>query len=239
MILEHLMEETDKRRDRRAAARAAAARGEAALEDDVRTDAAGATGEVADLEGSEHSRPHPWSVFIELQRHYLEELNACLTSREHAKRLLLNFTTHMHAHSGYDGGDGDGSGDDGGGAAGGAIRVALALVEAGVPLGEPFLASIMAALRRSLMADVLDKGRVRLDQAASLIGVIDEEGILEYGEVFVQTVPPWADELAGRHIHEGDLVVSRSPCHQAGDVRVLRAVVRVTEPTPVTARSGL
>lgn len=73
---------------------------------------------------------------------------------------------------------------------------------------------------------------MRLEQAASLIGVVDEEGVLEYGECFVQLRPPQLDLELGVNssesqiLEEIDVIVSRSPAHHPGDVRKLRAVRR-------------
>ena len=152
----------------------------------------------------------PSETFERLQAHYLDELSQCLRSHLHAERVLRSFGTRdVTDHSGSSS----------------AMQVALALVRARVPLGEPFLASVLGALRRSLVADVIDRGRIRLDQAANLMGTVDEDGILDYGECFVNIEPPWAAErLDGQETLECNVVVVRSPCHLAADVRVLRAV---------------
>jgi hypothetical protein len=64
-----------------------------------------------------------------------------------------------------------------------------------------------------------------LPKGAYLLGVMDELGVLEEGEVFVQINDT---SLGGkRHqIVEGEVVVFRNPCFHPGDVRVVTAVNR-------------
>lgn len=74
-----------------------------------------------------------------------------------------------------------------------------------------------------------NKARILLENACSLIGVIDDKGILEEGEVYVQICPNPTDQIEIRHytkpsVITGKVVVTRSPCLHPGDVRLLKAV---------------
>ena len=62
----------------------------------------------------------------------------------------------------------------------------------------------------------------------SLFGVVDETGLLEPGQVFVQ----WTDSMRNkiswsttpRTILEGKVTVTKNPCMASGDVRIFEAV---------------
>ena len=77
------------------------------------------------------------------------------------------------------------------------------------------------------------KERTRLklpkNKARNMIGIVDEYGILEYGQVFIQYT-----ELTGDYINntesektiilEQKVVVTKNPCHHPGDIRVFDAI---------------
>ena len=68
--------------------------------------------------------------------------------------------------------------------------------------------------------------------ASTLMGVMDEEGVLEYGECVVCISPPWAPTLASREsIENADVVVYRSPGMHPSDVRIPVSYTHLTLPT--------
>lgn len=88
-----------------------------------------------------------------------------------------------------------------------------------------------------------DKARIKINDSCVLIGVIDEDGILEEGEVFIQVDQrPYTEPRDGkmsrrlkqllaftsgeetRKIISGLVLVTKNPCTHAGDIRKLRAV---------------
>jgi len=81
---------------------------------------------------------------------------------------------------------------------------------------EPFIIGLLDALMKKVKVDVIKKGRIGLENGRSLMGVLDETGTLDYGEVFFQLrdskSPP-----------DGTLIcVTKSPCLHPGDIRLLR-----------------
>ncbi|ETN76653.1 RNA dependent RNA polymerase [Necator americanus] len=70
--------------------------------------------------------------------------------------------------------------------------------------------------------------QIPFDKGRSMLGVVDETGQLQYGQVFVQytenialkTPPP----NASRKVLTGKVLITKNPCIVAGDVRVFTAV---------------
>ncbi|CAN0335609.1 unnamed protein product, partial [Ascophyllum nodosum] len=107
----------------------------------------------------------------------------------------------------------------------GPLAEALAMVKAGFDVqSNPFLQSVLRATRDKAMVDLRTRTRILVPEAACLIGVVDETGLLQPGEVFFSlaanpgqlptgvTAPP-----------TGTLVlVCRNPSLHPGDLRVLR-----------------
>ena len=78
----------------------------------------------------------------------------------------------------------------------------------------------------------LKQGRIIIDKASLLIGVIDYYGILEENEVFIQlsAMESIDDDLYNKGCYvqggvvTGDVVISRSPSLHPGDIRKFKAV---------------
>ncbi|XP_001631543.2 uncharacterized protein LOC5511133 isoform X2 [Nematostella vectensis] len=108
------------------------------------------------------------------------------------------------------------------------------LFDAGVHLTvEPFFRSLNAAVYRDRLMQLLMKARMQLplESARLMMGVVDETGVLEYGQVFVQysaaSNDPRSDkefELSDKRVLKGPVVVTRNPCLHPGDVRRLVAI---------------
>lgn len=130
----------------------------------------------------------------------------------------------------------------------------LRALNAGVPITEPFHQEIMRCIRqwhlqarprtgraaghpraappprlptRSLhpTQELLGRARIFVQDGATLFGVMDETGLLEYGEVFAQ-VTDWERGEEGRPTREvsGPVAVTKFPALHPGDVRALRGV---------------
>lgn len=73
-----------------------------------------------------------------------------------------------------------------------------------------------------LIQELKKKTHIFVPDAARLLGVMDEVGVLSYGEVYVQI-----EEREGtRRTITGEVMVAKNPCFHPGDVRVLK--VRIT-----------
>ncbi|GER31869.1 RNA-dependent RNA polymerase [Striga asiatica] len=112
------------------------------------------------------------------------------------------------------------------------------------PDAEPFLSMMLQTFRASKLLDLRLKARVFLPRARQMMGCLDETGVLDYGEVFVQFSGTergkyydydddnddyddgYNDYVLGEcnYVVKGNVVVAKNPCLHPGDVRVLRAV---------------
>eukprot|EP00601_Ochromonadales_sp_CCMP2298_P000870 CAMPEP_0173169110 /NCGR_PEP_ID=MMETSP1141-20130122/522_1 /TAXON_ID=483371 /ORGANISM="non described non described, Strain CCMP2298" /LENGTH=1289 /DNA_ID=CAMNT_0014090901 /DNA_START=267 /DNA_END=4138 /DNA_ORIENTATION=+ len=118
------------------------------------------------------------------------------------------------------------------------------------PLGDPFMRGMLKAALRSRLHDLRTRARIFVKQGVHVMGIMDEMGLLRYGEVYLhcsgglcsegdEITLPWAGDpdpllafdsafdsasAAERPPKGADLLVTRCPCLHPGDVRVLRAV---------------
>lgn len=81
----------------------------------------------------------------------------------------------------------------------------------------------MNAFRQRMIRDVKNRARIPLDSKKGVcaIGVLDELGILNPGEIFCQYRDPQSGK---RRIVKGKVTVGRSPCHHPGDIQPVQAV---------------
>lgn len=83
------------------------------------------------------------------------------------------------------------------------------------------------------------KARIIVPDSCVLIGVVDDRGILEENEVFIQVrkdnFSQKANQIKGKwsyyeddeaSVLEGKLIVTRNPCTHPGDIRILQGVFR-------------
>mmetsp|Transcript_73501 Transcript_73501/g.220887 ORF Transcript_73501/g.220887 Transcript_73501/m.220887 type:complete len:732 (-) Transcript_73501:253-2448(-) len=163
----------------------------------------------------------PSSVFIALQSEYVDELSAALKANQSAERLLMSLGAALPSDDNDDNDDNAREQVEGG-----AMRAVLEMLRAGVSMDEPFLAGVLRALQAALLRDVVQRARVLIKEGTTLMGVMDEEGVLEYGEVFIQVAPPWAHEEAGGQVIDRQVIVYRSPQMHPSQVLTLSAVDR-------------
>ncbi|KAJ5220072.1 RNA-dependent RNA polymerase eukaryotic-type [Penicillium chermesinum] len=111
---------------------------------------------------------------------------------------------------------------------------------------EPFINSVVALWKSWHMKSVKEKARIVINQGASLLGCIDEIGVLKghfdkkiprgnasydervaaLPEIFVQIDLKHKDRADTFQIIEGICIVARNPSLHPGDIRVVRAVNR-------------
>ncbi|KAK6060840.1 RNA dependent RNA polymerase [Cooperia oncophora] len=95
---------------------------------------------------------------------------------------------------------------------------------------EPFFRSLIKATIKFAVTRQLRKQQIQIphDKGRTMLGVVDETGQLQYGQVFVQytvnmnlkTPPP----NASRNILTGKVLLTKNPCVVEGDVRIFNAV---------------
>ncbi|CAG9327586.1 unnamed protein product [Blepharisma stoltei] len=81
---------------------------------------------------------------------------------------------------------------------------------------EPIFGELKELLITRSLEELKKKQRIWIRKSGCLMGVLDEKGLLNYGEVFLQT------QEGG--IVEGLVVVAKNPCLHPGDIRILMAV---------------
>lgn len=90
---------------------------------------------------------------------------------------------------------------------------------------DPFIANIISLFQCRKLKDVKFKSRIHVEQGVQLIGVLDETGTLEYGQLFVQYTTPSSIEGPGSTvIVKGECLMSKMPAVHVGDARVLKCV---------------
>ncbi|VDN18470.1 unnamed protein product [Gongylonema pulchrum] len=95
---------------------------------------------------------------------------------------------------------------------------------------DPFFRSLMRACIRYALKRFIVKEQVQIPPhlGRSMFGVIDETGILQCGQIFVQyTNCVWLRASlanASRTVLTGKVMLTKNPCIVAGDVRIFEAV---------------
>lgn len=91
---------------------------------------------------------------------------------------------------------------------------------------EPFLRSIILAVYRQKLGELLKRTRIEIDpdKGRSMMGTADETETLEYGEVFVQYSANLNQPGVDTRVLTGTVVIAKNPCFHPGDMRKFRAV---------------
>ncbi|KAL5553261.1 hypothetical protein UlMin_040662 [Ulmus minor] len=102
------------------------------------------------------------------------------------------------------------------------------------PKEEPFMSMVLQTFQASKLQELRTRTRIHVPNGRSMMGCLDETGMLEYGQVFVQCSRlKLLDDSSifrnfsldqGKFIVGGKVVVAKNPCLHPGDVRVLVAV---------------
>ncbi|KAG8180104.1 hypothetical protein JTE90_027883 [Oedothorax gibbosus] len=93
---------------------------------------------------------------------------------------------------------------------------------------EPFFRSLLLALHRHHIEKIKDSANIAIDpsQGRNMLGVLDETGLLNEGEVFVQYTKDvsYGETTRDTKIVERTVLVTKNPCLLPGDVRKFKAV---------------
>ncbi|KAK6743144.1 hypothetical protein RB195_010418 [Necator americanus] len=91
---------------------------------------------------------------------------------------------------------------------------------------EPFLRRILVSVYRYNINNHLSKAKIFLPHSVgrSMYGVFDETGLLQYGQVFIQYSASLKKPDGKLKIYTGPVMITKNPCHVAGDVRMFTAV---------------
>eukprot|EP00210_Caulerpa_lentillifera_P002746 g2625.t1 len=91
---------------------------------------------------------------------------------------------------------------------------------------DPFFRELMMAFYRVKMKDLRVRSRVRMDpsKARVLMGVLDETGTLEPGQVFIQISKHLDFPKSDLRVIQSPIVIMKNPCIHPGDVRTFKGV---------------
>lgn len=67
------------------------------------------------------------------------------------------------------------------------------------------------------------KSKIMISKSARIIGIIDQYGVLEDGEIYCTIFDPFSINPF-RETIEGDVIVTRNPCLHPADIRKLKCV---------------
>ncbi|XP_023229609.1 probable RNA-dependent RNA polymerase 1 [Centruroides sculpturatus] len=149
----------------------------------------------------------PNEVFIELQEEMLSTITDILTDDEKAAEYLVSkLTSKTTGITGF-----------------------KEMVNAGIGLtGDPFFRELLLCLRERAIYDIKMKARLSIspNEGRTMFGVLDETATLEYGQVFIQyTKDILRQEISIETIIKtGRVLVTKNPCTQPGDIRILEAI---------------
>ncbi|KAI8486629.1 hypothetical protein Bbelb_356040 [Branchiostoma belcheri] len=102
-----------------------------------------------------------------------------------------------------------------------------ALHNSGISLTtEPFFRSMLLAVYRNQMGELLRRTRIQLPagEGRIMMGTMDETDRLQYGQVFLQYSRDTDKAQAEKVVHEGQVTVTKNPCFHPGDMRKFTAV---------------
>ncbi|CAF3530516.1 unnamed protein product [Rotaria socialis] len=99
---------------------------------------------------------------------------------------------------------------------------------------EQFFIRLIITCAFNIIRELIDRTRIRISdrKARNMFGIVDEYGVLEYGQVFVQYTAMREntlnyfekDESNQCVILQQKVVITKNPCHHPGDLRVFDAV---------------
>ncbi|KAG0556960.1 hypothetical protein KC19_11G091000 [Ceratodon purpureus] len=104
------------------------------------------------------------------------------------------------------------------------------------PKNEPHLYDMLLSIRTSQLEDLIAKARIYVPNGRWLMGCMDETGLLNYGQCFIQVSGPvkkaslGGDGFNQQHrsgplqVITGKVIMAKNPCLHPGDIRILEAV---------------
>ena len=103
------------------------------------------------------------------------------------------------------------------------LTILVDMLDAGFKVDEEaFLQNVLLSYRAQKLRELETKSRIIVEKATSLMGVLDEEASLGYGEIFIQLRDPQSLEC---QVVTGPVAVTKNPCFHPGDVRLLQVHV--------------
>ncbi|GAN07814.1 RNA-dependent RNA polymerase 1 [Mucor ambiguus] len=142
-------------------------------------------------------------VFMEFMNEMLQDVDRLFSRPEEAVRVLLGNVDEA-----------------------GTALFMVPLIRAGfLERGDPYIKNLLNLFRVNILKDLKKKAKIVVPQGAYLLGVMDETGTLEEGEVFVQ-FHDTSGMKSKQQLITGNVVVFRNPCFHPGDVRIVKAVDR-------------
>ncbi|KAG6507451.1 probable RNA-dependent RNA polymerase SHL2 [Zingiber officinale] len=158
------------------------------------------------------SQQVPDSVFERMQETMIHKLNQMLVDADVAYEVLTTSCTEQSS-------------------------TAAMMLSAGFrPQTEPHLKAMISCVRSSQLGDLLAKTRIFVSKARWLMGCLDELGILEQGQCFIQTSSLSLENCFSKHgsrfsapqknrqVIVGTVAMAKNPCLHPGDIRILEAV---------------
>ncbi|EEF46969.1 RNA-dependent RNA polymerase 6 [Ricinus communis] len=104
------------------------------------------------------------------------------------------------------------------------------------PKTEPHLCGMLTCIRAAQLWGLREKTRIFVPSGRWLMGCLDELGVLEHGQCFIQVSNPSLESCFWKHgsrfseskkklqVVKGTVVVAKNPCLHPGDIRILEAV---------------
>ncbi|XP_058113286.1 RNA-dependent RNA polymerase 6-like [Magnolia sinica] len=104
------------------------------------------------------------------------------------------------------------------------------------PATEPHLRGILSCIRSAQLVDLLWRARIFVPSGRLLIGCMDELGVLEHRQCFIQASTPTLENCFIKHgsrfsgttknlkVITGMVAIAKNPCLHPGDIRILEAV---------------
>ncbi|KAJ3297514.1 hypothetical protein HK104_000416 [Borealophlyctis nickersoniae] len=86
---------------------------------------------------------------------------------------------------------------------------------------EPYLFNLLRLFRAIQLKDIKKRARLHVPKSCTLIGVMDETGLLPANTIFLQYKCPITDE---KIVITGNLVITRAPALHPGDIQVVYGV---------------
>ncbi|KAF3447120.1 hypothetical protein FNV43_RR12300 [Rhamnella rubrinervis] len=116
-------------------------------------------------------------------------------------------------------------------------NVAAIMLSAGFnPQSEPHLRGMLTCIRAAQLWGLREKARIFVPSGRWLMGCLDELGVLQQGQCFIQVSTPMLENCFSKHgsrfnerennleVIKGFVVVAKNPCLHPGDIRILEAI---------------
>uniref|UniRef100_A0A1J3CRZ2 RNA-dependent RNA polymerase n=1 Tax=Noccaea caerulescens TaxID=107243 RepID=A0A1J3CRZ2_NOCCA len=104
------------------------------------------------------------------------------------------------------------------------------------PKTEPHLRGMLSSVRIAQLWGLREKSRIFVTSGRWLMGCLDEAGVLDQGQCFIQVSKPSIENCFSKHgsrfketksdlqVVKGYVAIAKNPCLHPGDVRILEAV---------------